>query len=89
MTTTAKPRPTGLLKGTDLGDEFLFYDRGQDRVHVLNGTAREIFLLFDGSRTEDEVAAALAGKYEIALEQARDDVAETAHRLRDLGVIAD
>ena len=89
MNATMMPRPTPSMKGTDLGDEFLFYDREQDRVHVLNGTAREIFLLFDGSRSEEEVAAALADKFDVDLGQARDDVGDIATRLRDLGVIED
>lgn len=87
MSESPKPRPTGVLKGTDLGDEFLFYDRDHDRVHVLNGTAREIFLLFDGERSEDDVASVVAERFEIDLQQAREDVGETAQRLRDLGVI--
>ena len=44
--------PTGSLNQRDLGDEFLFYDRDGDRVHVLNGVAREVFLLCDGNRTK-------------------------------------
>ena len=58
--TAQHPTPAPDVKGTDLGDEYLFYDRDNDRVHVLNATAREIFLLCDGSRTADEIAAELA-----------------------------
>lgn len=89
MNAITKPRPTTSMKGTDLGDEFLFYDREQDRVHVLNGTAREIFLLFDGSRSEEDVAAVVADKFDVELTQARDDVCDIAGRLRDIGVIED
>ncbi len=82
------PRPSGTFDGTDLGDEYLFYDRERDQVHVLNGTAREIFLLLDGSRSEEDVAREVARRYEVDLERAIADVAETLRRLRELGVVA-
>ena len=34
-------KPAAQVDGRDLGDEYLFYDRDGDRVHVLNETARE------------------------------------------------
>lgn len=83
------PRPTGALPGTDLGDEFLLYDREADCVHVLNGTAREIFLLFDGTRSIEQVATVFAERFGLEPEQARSDVEDTMARLRELGVIAD
>jgi len=82
------PRPTDAYEGTDLGDEFLFYDRERDRVHVLNNTAREIFLLCDGKRNEDDVAQALAEKYGLDESTALEDTRATLSRLRDLGVLA-
>jgi hypothetical protein len=85
----AKPRPTGALKGTDLGDEFMFYDHEKDHVHVLNATAREIFLLFDGTRTAADVTVAVAEMFEIDADRARADVETTEARLRELGVIGD
>ena len=35
---TSHPKRNDTLKATDLGDEFLVYDREHDRVHVLNAT---------------------------------------------------
>ena len=87
MDAVTKPRPTGTFKGTDLGDEFLFYDRDNDRVHVLNATAREIFLLFDGTRTQDDVAAVLVERFDVELPQAQSDVENTTRQLRELGLI--
>ncbi len=87
MSTPTKLGPTDAHKGTDLGDEFLFYDGGNDRVHVLNATAREIFLLFDGSRSEDEVVQVFAERHGLDEHQARGDVLETVRRLRDLGLL--
>ena len=87
MIVTTKLRPTETFKGTDLGDEYLFYDRENDRVHVLNGTAREIYLLFDGVRSQEEVARVVAEKYELEAKRAQDDVADAVTHLLDLGVL--
>ena len=81
------PKPTGSFEGTDLGDEYLFYDRENDRVHVLNTTAREIFLLCDGKRNEDEIAGALAETYDLEQATAGKDTQQTLKRLYDLGVL--
>ena len=81
------PRPAPSSTGTDLGDEYLFYDRERDRVHVLNGTAREIFLLCDGSRTEVEVESAFAEKYGDERDRARSDARETIRQLYELGLL--
>jgi hypothetical protein len=81
------PRPSETLPSTDLGDEYLFYDRDQDRVHVLNGTAREIFLLCDGKRTEEEIGREMAGRYGVEVETALKDARETIDRLVDLGLL--
>jgi PqqD family protein of HPr-rel-A system len=82
------PRPTGSLKGQDLGDEYLFYDREGDRVHVLNSTAREIYLRCDGARTAAELAAELVERYGIDEATAQRDVADVLSQLRELGLIA-
>ncbi len=83
----ARPRPTTQTEGRDLGDEMLFYDRNGDQIHILNGTAREIYLLCDGSRSIDDVAASMVVKYEIPAADARQDVEETVDRLIGLGLL--
>jgi pyrroloquinoline quinone biosynthesis protein D len=75
------------LKGRDLGDEYVFYDSSGEKLHILNGTAREIYLLCDGSRTLREVAGALAEMYEVEEETAREDVLRTARRLTILELL--
>ena len=81
MPTPTHPKPAGDCQGQDLGDEYLFYDRSGDQFHVLNGTAREIFLLCDGTRTEDEIAAAFAERYDVEHERAQSDLAAFAGQL--------
>ncbi len=79
--------PTGSLSHRDLGDEFLFYDRDGDQVHVLNGVARDVFLLCDGRRTNDEIVSEIVERYEVEAERARDDVLRTVSELVDLHIL--
>ena len=79
--------PSGTIQGRDLGDEYLFYDRKGDQVHILNGTARTIYLLCDGTRSVEQVARAIAEQYGIDLEQARRDTSEAVDQLIRLGLL--
>ena len=83
------PRPATATQGSrDLGDEYLFYDREGDQVHVLNGSAREIFLLCDGSRTVEEIAEAFSKEYEADAGAARQDAGRIIRELADLGLLS-
>jgi pyrroloquinoline quinone biosynthesis protein D len=86
--TNARPRQTGAVINRDLGDEHLFYDGEGDRLHVLNGTARDIYRMCDGSRTLEEIARALTDKYEVDVESALADVRATVGQLVELGILA-
>ena len=80
-------RPKTAVEGRDLGDEYLIYDRDSDRVHVLNGTAREIFLLCDGKHNAQEIAAEVAKKYGVETSVALADIREVLQQLSDLGAL--
>jgi pyrroloquinoline quinone biosynthesis protein D len=82
-----RPRPVKGVLGKDLGDEYLFYDSDGDEVHTLNGPAREIYLLCDGTRTLEEIADAVVESYEIDAETALEDVGSTVERLIGLGFL--
>lgn len=84
---TARPRSTG-RRARDLGDEYLFYDEAGDAVHVLNGTAREIYLMCDGIRTVSDLARELSETYGVDREVADRDVLEIVARLVDLNLLA-
>ena len=71
----------------DLGDEFLAYDREHNRVHVLNTTAREIFMRCDGTRTLTQIGDELAAQFDVDRETALADLAVTIDRLAALGLI--
>ena len=83
------PKPSPDHNSRDLGDEMLFYDRQGDRVHVLNGVAREIFLLCDGARTTEEIAKEIVARYEVDLDTAHADVKSTVSQLHELGLVTE
>lgn len=78
--------PDGII-AKDLGDEYLFYDTREERVHVLNGTARRIYILCDGTKTEEDLATDFAETYRLDGDTARRDIEETLSRLLELGLI--
>jgi len=80
-------RPIAAATGRDLGDEYLFYDREHNRIHVLNETAREVFLLCDGIRTEHEIGEILAGRFEVDGPSALADAHELVGMLVELGLV--
>lgn len=86
--TDTSRKPVAMAHGRDLGDEYLIYDRPNDRVHVLNATAREILLLCDGGRTTDQIVAAVVEKYGVDEEIARHDTEQTLRELSDLGALS-
>jgi len=88
VTVGTERRPVATARGRDLGDEYLFYDRDRDLVHVLNETAREVFLVCDGEHTEEQIAAILVERFDVDGENALADTHATVRRLIDLGLVA-
>lgn len=87
MAETARPRPADGVRGKDLGSEYMFYDEDGDQHHILNGTAREIFLLCDGTRTEDEVVRELLPQFEVDEVTLRRDVSDIIEDLVKLKLL--
>lgn len=83
----SRPRQVAGFSVKDLGDEVVLFDRAGNRFHQLNGTARAIYLLCDGSRTLDDIARALADSYEVTLEISRRDTAKTIEELQRAGIV--
>jgi pyrroloquinoline quinone biosynthesis protein D len=83
----ARPRQVpGILK-RDLGTEYVFYDAGGERFHVLNETARDIYLLCDGSRTVHDIARVLTTTRDIDLATATRDTREAIDEMARIGVL--
>jgi hypothetical protein len=72
----------------DLGEEFLVYEPGRDRVHVLSDRAKEVFRLCDGTRTLEAIALELAVTHPVEMEAARRDVQETVQQLVSQGLVS-
>jgi pyrroloquinoline quinone biosynthesis protein D len=84
---SSKPRHVDGFTGKDLGDEYVLLDRSGDRFYRMNGTAREIYLLCDGSRTLDDIARALADSFDVTIETSRQDTAKTIEELQQAGIL--
>jgi hypothetical protein len=82
-----RPRPVEGITGSDLGDEYLLYNQQGDKIHVLNATARRIYLLCDGNRTQEEIAGELAQRYKVDEETARSDTDAFVNELLELKVL--
>jgi len=89
MTVAPETRPQQLDRflGKDLGDEFVFYDAAGEQVHILNSTARKIYMLCDGSHTMQEIIQTLIADCEIDEATARGDADETIQNLAALGLV--
>lgn len=83
-----RPKPNPQLTGRDLRDEYVLLGSAGDRIHVLNDTAREIYLLCDGTRTLEQIAVALRATYDVTPEKALADVLRVIGELDEAGVLA-
>ncbi len=83
-----RPRLAAGITARDLGDEYIFLDAAGDKLHILNGSAREILLLCDGRRTVGAVAQAMAERFRIDLDRALADAQATVDKLIELGLLA-
>lgn len=69
--------PQGHLVESTVDGHINLYDPVNSRVHVLNGTASDAWLLSDGEHTAEQIAALLAEAYAIDVETIRSSVLDT------------
>ncbi|MDH3628288.1 MAG: PqqD family protein [Acidobacteriota bacterium] len=84
---SVQPRKNDRFQCKDLGDEFLAYDSEQDEIHVLNGTARDIYLLCDGQTEIDAIASSLCEKYGVESRRALTDIEKVLEDMLRLGLL--
>ena len=60
---------------TEIDDDISLFDPRSQEVHVLNGTASDVWRLCDGDHTVEEIAELLAAAYGTEASLIRDDVA--------------
>jgi PqqD family protein of HPr-rel-A system len=69
------------------GDEGLLLDERSGKVHVLNGTAAEVWELCSSSPTLDGLTAGLARAHALDAATVREDVERVVERFRELGLL--
>lgn len=85
----SRPRRADDVVGSDLGDEYVLRAGPDRRVHVLNASAREVYLLCDGTRDRGEIARALADAFDVPLERALRDAHDAVAEMVGLGLLVE
>ena len=80
------PHAPGVLEQA-VDDDLIVFNPATDAYYTLNRSAREVWELADGSRSAPEIAAVLADRYEVGLEQVLPDVAEIIDGFKTAGLI--
>ena len=71
---TARPRHDPGTASRVFGDEAVIITPAENMVRMLDEVGSRIWRLADGSRTVDEIAAALTDEYEVTAEEAGTSV---------------
>lgn len=61
----------------------------QREVKVLNPVGIKVYSMLDGTHSEDQIAEAVADEFEVAIEQAAEDVRAFVGELRRNGMVID
>lgn len=81
------PQADSRILRRDEGEEALLFDPANGAIHSLNPTARQIWELCDGTRTAEDIAAALCEQYDLPADQGHRDVVEFLDKARALGIV--
>lgn len=68
-------------------DELLVLNQASHQVHHLNPSAAFVYECCDGVASVDEIVSAVVARFDVDLDSARHDVAETLTRLEKLELI--
>jgi methyltransferase-like protein len=82
-----KPRLNPDLKVRIVDGEAIVLDRDNQRVHQLNETATFIIQRCDGTRSIDQLVAALLDHYDVTADVARSNATETLSNMRVLRIL--
>ena len=83
---TIGPRVRDVLEQA-VDDDLIVFNPATDTYFTLNRSAREVWELADGTLSASEIAATLADRYGVDLEEIRDDIAEIITGFREAGLI--
>ena len=73
MLLTDVPRQARGVVGRTVDDEAVLIHPEQGKIRVLNSVGARLWELADGRRSVAELAAVIAGEYEVSLAQAESD----------------
>ena len=79
--------PRGDLLVTELDGELTVYDPHHNDVHLLNGTAGDIWRLLDGSNDLDRVTEVIAEAYSTPIDEVRPHVVRMVAQLVELDLV--
>src|SRR5215468_11036108 len=84
-----RPRVNADAMVVEIDGEAVVYDDARGQIHYLNHSAALVLDLCDGTATEAEMAAAIAGVYEMPASEVEAQVREAVGSLRGLGLLED
>lgn len=80
------PHSAGVLEQA-VDDDLMVFNPASETYFTLNRSAREVWELADGTRSAAEITATLAERYEVDIDQIRDDIGEIISGFRETGLI--
>jgi PqqD family protein of HPr-rel-A system len=87
MSTKGPLRKEGVLS-RKLGDEWMLYDPGNGKVHIINATAESVWELCDGGHDHDDIAKHLRDDYQVPDGAVlRKDVDDVIQEFADKGLL--
>jgi hypothetical protein len=90
MTTGKYPRRHSEASFRAMGDEGgLVVMPTQREVKVLNPVGIKVFSMLDGTHSEEQIVEAVADEFEVAVDQAAEDVRAFLGELRRNGMVVD
>jgi hypothetical protein len=87
MESGSRFRHTGTYLEQDIDEEYLLFDAKGSTIHVLNGVAREIYLLCDGDLSLDALIQTILSRYKVDEARVRADVIDTIGKLVEIGAL--
>lgn len=82
-----RPRQRDHVVRTVVADDLVLFDADTNRAFTLNPQAAAVWALCDGTRTADDLAIALAERFEGPPDEIARDVAALVDRLRQQGLL--
>jgi len=87
-TEMVRPKVRPDLSWSEVDDGGVLFDSNANKIHSLNSTAACIWLLADGSRTAQDIAAELCEICQVPIHKVLADVEDTLNKFRRENLLA-